>query len=314
MKKWIPIVVITLLALILAGIKIYSTYPEAVTSLFHNNEGTNSPSSINKGTVTKSKHRDSSKGSTFPFNTESDKQLAKKYPDKFSIVNKMYYAWDYIHNAQGSYQWGHSKDEMNQINFYVDFDHHKNRATNKQYENGKVVETTDVLFNRDSALLKRPEQKIYTKDTPKRIRGQSVGDFEDQYIGMFNQMVTSSEWWSLLFSNYTNWNYKEGTQFGMPVYQIKGTIPSNVSEDLQGSFTMVVSKNTGALLDLKCYGQKNRVIFFVTIGGIRINKGVDPKVFHLDISGNKQVSFKEYIDRSVNSTSAPKPSGGVNTP
>ncbi|TGA96898.1 hypothetical protein E4665_13630 [Sporolactobacillus shoreae] len=317
MKKWIPIVVITLLVLVLAGIKIYSTYPEAVTSLFHIDEGANSPSSVsngtNKGTVTMSKHRDSSKESTFPFNTESDKQLAKKYPDKFSIVNKMYYSWDYIHNAQGSYRWGHSQEDMSQAKFYVDFDKNENRVTNEQYASGKIVETTNLLFDKNAAIIERPEQKIYAKDTPERKVWHSDEEFKNNYIGSYNQMVTSSEWFTLLSNNYPNWSYEEGTQFGMPVYKIKGTIPSNISEDLLGPFTMVVSKSTGALLDLKCYGQKDRVIFFVTCKSIEINKGLDPKVFHLNLTGSKQVSTKEFGQTSVNNVDGSK-SGGVNTP
>lgn len=99
----------------------------------------------------------------------------------------------------------------------------------------------------------------------------------------------------------------------MPVYKIKGTIPSNISEDLQGPFTMVVSKSMGALLDLKCYGQKDRVIFFMTCKSIEINKGLDPKVFHLNLSGNKQVSGEKFGQTSVNNVDGSK-SGGVNTP
>ncbi|RYL87302.1 hypothetical protein [Sporolactobacillus sp. THM19-2] len=317
MKKWLPVALITILVLVLAGIKIYSTYPEAVAALIPYNKETSSNVSIEKaaekGAETKTyAHRDPFKEKTFPFHTESEKQLAKKYPEHFNIVKKMFYSWDYIHNAQGKYSLGDSKGYMIKIEFYVDFDKHKNRAIEKQYENRKIVETTDLLFNRDTAVLKRLGQKIYTEDTPERNARGNISQFEIHYIGMFNQMVTNSEQFDILLNNYPNWNFEEETQFGMPVYKIKGTIPSNKSEMLHGPFTMVVSKDTGALLDLKCYGQENRVIFFVTSEGIQINNGVDSTAFRLDVSGYKQVSFKEYIERSVNSAGTPK-SGGVDT-
>ncbi|RYL87303.1 hypothetical protein [Sporolactobacillus sp. THM19-2] len=317
MKKWLPVPLITILVLVLAGIKIYSTYPEAVAALIPYNKETSSNVSIEKNAKKGSeakiyKHRDIAKEKTFPFHTESEKQLAKKYPEQFNIVNKMYYSWDYIHNAQGKYSWGYPKREMSQAEFYVDFDHHKNRVTNKQYENGKVVETTDVLFNRDIAISQRLEQKIYRKDTPKDPNYTNKEQFERDHIGLYNQWVTSSEWFSLLFNNYTNWDYQEGTQLGMPVYKMKGTIPSTISESLQGRFTMVVSKDTGTLIDLKCYGQEDRVIFFVTCEEIQINKGIDPRVFNLDVSGHKQVSGREFGERSVNNTTGTK-SGGVDT-
>lgn len=320
-KKWLPIVLVTVLVLILVGIKVYTSHPEFITTFMNKgnsveNSKANSEAKKSQDSEDHVQHKDTSKEEQFPFNRKQDKELAKKYSDKFKIVKKMYYSWDYIHNAQGEYERGRPiNGDMERDQFYVDFDKKKNRAKGEQLEDGKVIETTNVLLKGGVGIRQMPKKHIYNKQTLKTLKENhfsSVGDFETHYLGLFNKMITSSEWYVLLYNDYPDWDYKLGTKFGIPVYQIKGEIPTNISESFAGPFTMVISKETGVLLDLKCYGDQNKVIFFITANDIQINKGIADDVFHLDVSGDKEVSNQKFNLSSVNNIGGKKP-GGVDT-
>ena len=105
----------------------------------------------------------------------------------------------------------------------------------------------------------------------------------------------------MIYNNYPDWSYKVGTKEGMPVYLIKGVIKSNISTNVAGPFTMVVSKDTGALLDLKCYGHHNKVVFYVSSKNLKINQGIpnEKQVFKLNVSGDKKLSFPDFNSHSL---------------
>ncbi|HEY4554142.1 MAG TPA: hypothetical protein VIG80_13205, partial [Bacillaceae bacterium] len=130
-------------------------------------------------------------------------------------------------------------------------------------------------------------------------------------IGLHTDLITSSEWQVLIYNNYSNWSYKEGTQFGMPVYHIEGTIPSSTSNNLAGPFTMTVAKETGALLDLKCYGNEGNPILSIDVKDITINQGISDDIFVLDVSGDHEVSNYEFNMRGIEDSE--EKTGGVKT-
>ncbi|WP_041844640.1 hypothetical protein [Caldibacillus thermoamylovorans] len=68
----------------------------------------------------------------------------------------------------------------------------------------------------------------------------------------------------------------------MPAFLIKGTISKDKSETLAGPFTMTVSKETGALLDWKCYEENEKVGFSITVQNLSINKDIPDDIFVLD--------------------------------
>lgn len=293
-KKWTPAIVITLLILILIGIKVYpKVYPyiSSFSTSSKNHDGNKSKS--NRPIAETPKHRDITKEATFPFEMKEREDFAKKYPDQFKIVQKMYYSWDYIDNAQGKYEFGETSGETYRGQFYVDLIKKKNMVKEQKLEHGKVVATQVFLFENGVATLKNLEKKIFTRFTH-YPNTRSPKEFETDSLSTYSKVITNSEWYVLLYNNYPDWSYKKTTAFGMPVYKIKGTISKDKSESLSGPFTMIVSKNTGALLELKCYGKKNKVIYFVKTKDIKINQGVPESVFHLNLTGDKEVPFKEF--------------------
>lgn len=295
LKKFLPVVLITVLALVLIGIKYYPS----LLGHFSNRNSDNL--SAKMGEIPNSEgdvqHRNKFLGKTFPFSRKEDEELAKKHPDQFQIVNKMYYSWDYIHNAQGEVEYGHpSAGDMFHVKFSVDFDKKKSWAKSEQLNDGKVIETENILLNHDEGTRQLVEKKFFSKEPIKNNPRDNADDLENYYLGFGSINVTNSQWYVLLYNNYSDWHYTVGTAFGMPVYQIEGKISYNISNSLAGPFTMTVSKDTGALLDLKCYGQANKVIESVTVRNIQINKGIpnEQKIFRLNVSGNRELSVKDF--------------------
>ena len=74
---------------------------------------------------------------------------------------------------------------------------------------------------------------------------------------------------------------------------------------------MTVAKDTGALLDLKCYGHGNKAIFFVTGNNIKINKGIQNSVFQLDVSEDKKLPFDEFTSKTYGAQADTSKTGGV---
>ncbi|TCP29945.1 hypothetical protein EV207_10739 [Scopulibacillus darangshiensis] len=310
-KKLLPIFLVSCLSLILLGIKVYPKLSTTLENTFNDKDTSTEVQGKQGNDPTKNniQHRNKLLSVTFPFETKEREKFAKEHADQFNIVKKMYYSWDYIRNVQGEFEWGDPGGETFYNKFYVDFIKKKNHAKNERLKKGKVIETQNLLFKDNVAILQMPKKGIFTKKSIEEYKGGSAEAFEADYLGAFNRMVTNSEWFTLIYDDYKNWTYKEGEKFGIPVYEIKGEIPKNKSNSLTGPFTMVVSKRTGVLLDLKCYGDGNNIKFFVTARNIEINKGIKNDVFNLDVSGNKEVSNLN----SVGDHAVENKSGGVKT-
>lgn len=308
-KKAVPIVIVTLFMIILIGIK---TSPKIMNQLkeighHHMNVKTNK---IEKSQLKKKlkdtkrlqeaqakatkKHRDPNKPALFPFSNQQQKDLAKKYPDQFEIVKKMFYSLDFIDNAQGQVEWGWTHNEPFRVKFSVDFLKKRSRYKWETLNNGKVISTKNVLYKNGYAIEENPNKHVYMKETSKDQPHENPKQFENHFLDAGNIML-ESEWWALIYDDYKDWHYKVGMKFGMPVYEIDGNIPYDISNNLAGRFTMTVSKKTGALLDLKCYGkQKKQPIYFVKVTHPKMNQGIPDQVFHLNVSNDKKVSFKNF--------------------
>jgi hypothetical protein len=281
-KKILPIFFVTLLALILIGIKVYPTLKSkymAEENAISKDDG--SPAKEN------TQHIDPVKESEFPFAMKAEEDFARKYPAQFEIVKKMYFSWDYIRNAQGVFEYGdESRGEVAHITFYLDLAKMSNKADYKKTRNGKEVEEINLLYKDGIAIRQKPDQGLFNRDSDRNK--------QNHYLSLFNDVVINSEWFMLIYNNYPDWSFKEGNQFGMPVYQIEGEITNSTSEVLAGPFSMTVSKETGALLDLKAYGNSKESIVFLDLKAISINKGIEEGIFQLDTSGKKEVSNLDF--------------------
>ncbi|MFC4557448.1 hypothetical protein ACFO3D_04405 [Virgibacillus kekensis] len=236
---------------------------------------------------------------------------SKEYPDKFQIVKKMHYSNHYVHTAQGSYEFFPSPGGKNKIEFYVNFDKHMNRSIHQDFENGKLKETLHYLFKDEVMLRKKIEEKIFNHKTFEKSHHQDKDYFIHSSTGKFTGAIFDSEWDFLIYNNYENWSYTEGEKFGMPAYFIEGVVTEDMSEGLAGPFTMVIAKETGALLDLKAYGQSDEPRLSLTIINIQINQGVLEEVFKLDVTGYKEMpNFDFNISGIENYQEKP---GGVDT-
>ncbi|WP_077324723.1 hypothetical protein [Virgibacillus siamensis] len=293
MKKVLPVVVITLLALALVGIKYYPH----ITHFFADDLEKDSIS-VGKEDVSieNTKHKDPFLSETYPFGSEDAEKFAKKHPKKFSIVKKVHYAWDHLKNVQGEFEWGHTGGETFHVTFYLDLMKERNRVTLTRKREGKIIEITNLLFKDGIAIRQRPQKNIYTKQNTNGDKGDYY-----HYLGWSNTTVTSSQWSKLIYDNYPDWSYHVVEENGMQVYKIKGNISKSVSEVAAGPFQMTVAKNTGILLDLKTFGNDDQVDLFVRTKNLKINEGInnENEVFQLDISGDKKVSNKTFNLSSV---------------
>lgn len=318
-KKWLSISLVTLLAVLLIGIKIYQTHPEYFPEFKSaaSQDKVDETSEIDwkaqeefeqeQKDLPPEEHRFEYMEGTFPFATVDQKKFAEKYPDKFSIVKKMFYSPDYIDNAEGEFVEGNAEDGLKRkVSFYVDFVNKKNREEVTQIEEGKVVETQRNLFENGIEILEMPAKHLFTKKTIKDDRISNS-------MTLNNHSVTDSGiGWNRIYNNYPDWDYTENTKFGMPVYQIEG-----MRENIKGKtpFTMTVAQKTGALLSLKEYDKddKDKLTFYQTVKSIKINQGVSDDVFQLDVSNDKEVTFKEYLINTLAWKKSGKKMGGVDT-
>ncbi len=289
MKKYFPVLLITILALTLTGIKLYPTIAGALNKEEPQKKQqlSNDPDEIAQET----KHKNPLLEDDFPFKLEEQEKYAQENPDKFAIVEKMYYAWDYIDNAEGSYESGNNGQVENRITFHVDFEQMREKVIYETLEHGSVVETEQILLNDGQILRQLKEKRLYSL---KPVNNQDDVEVMTTYLGY----VIGSEWWMLLYDNYDSWEYKEKKAFGIPAFKIKGTLTKDTSEMLAGPFEMTVAKETGVLLDLQCYGEedKDKSVYFIKVADISINKGIEnaEEVFQLDVSGSEELPFEEY--------------------
>ena len=296
LKKIISITVVTVLAILLLLMKIK---PDFIESIIHPEK--NTAFTTNSQTITKSKeHKNrfkNHKEKTFPFQSKEEKEMAKKYPEQFEIINKMFYSWDYIHTAEGSYEWGIPGKEIYRGTFHVDLDQKKNLLFEEIEKNGKTVEQTQFLYKDGVAIQYLPSKNIHTKEFLKKKAADKEDQAyqEDEWVGLGNNWVLQSEQYQYLF-HYPDWSYKIEHQYGMPVYHIKGTIAKSISETLEGPFTMTISKETGALLDFRCFGQDKKLIFYLTTKDIKLNQSFEKgkETFRLNITGSKELSWEKY--------------------
>ncbi|WP_164668169.1 hypothetical protein [Virgibacillus doumboii] len=245
-----------------------------------------------------------------PENIEEKLKPSEKYPDKFQIVKKKRNSRDYVNSALGVYEYFPSPGSKNRVEFYVDFQRNKNRVTYMDITNRKVTETLHYLFEYNVVLRKKEEDHIFNRKTLKESYHDDMQFFIESHTNKFNGQIFDSEW-DFLYQNYENWTYVEGEKFGMPVYEIEGTVTEDISPELVGPFTMTISKETGALLDLKAYGSRDKPFVSLTVKEIKLNQGIPDDVFILDVSGYKELPNKEFNISGIENYQE-KP-GGVDT-
>ena len=222
-----------------------------------------------------------------------DSIFAKNHPDKFNIVKKMYYSWNYLNNAQGEVEFGQSKTDFMHVQFYVDLSKKLNLGKRESIKNGKVIEKENILFKNGVLISQLLNKDIFTKRSKKDFPNDSNAYFNKEHVGLYNGTVTNSEWYTEIYNNYTDWSYKIGEKFNMPTYDISGI------DKLNRPFTMTLSKETGVLLDFKRYNKQHHLIYFIKVNNMKINKGIPREIFHLNVAGEKEVSWNQYMKKSV---------------
>jgi len=119
-------------------------------------------------------------------------------------------------------------------------------------------------------------------------------------FGMKLIWIIGSEIWMNIYNNYDDWEFTEGEKLGLAAYMIEGSISKEHSEMLEGPFTMVVSKETGIILDAKFYGKSKEPMVNIEVEKIHLNEGNPEDVFHVDLTNNKEVSAEEYLGETIN--------------
>ncbi|WP_349410076.1 hypothetical protein [Pseudalkalibacillus sp. SCS-8] len=251
-------------------------------------------------------HRDPLKNEDDLFSAPDSEKLAQENPDQFEIVKKMFFSWDHIDNAQGSYSYSsHPDGTVTNVNFQVDFERNKNLTSIEITKDEKVLEKQISLLKDDQVVLQLPEKKLVTtKSAEDNLATQH------QYLNMGGHVI-SSEWFVLLLDNYDHWSYQENTKFGMPVYEIEGDVPEYNGSF--GPFKMTVSKETGALLDAEFYKENGEVAYFMKADEVRLNEGVDPSLFHINVEDSEEVTFETFNESTIGHGVEGEKPGGFDT-
>lgn len=224
-------------------------------------------------------------------NGESD--LANKYPNKFNIVKKMYYARNNLQNAQGEFEFGAAYTDRMHVQFYADYSKKMKLSHQETIKNGKVIGGENLILKKGVITLQSLNKNIFVKK-PLKNEAQRTGssvNYEESEV--FSNEVTDSEWYIEIYNNYANWSYKTSNKLGMATYEIKGV------DKLKRQFTMTLAKDTGILLNFKLYNRHHDLIYFIHVMDVRINKGVPSAIFHLNLSDDHEVPWEEFIKNSV---------------
>jgi len=294
-KKWIAGILVTLLILGLITIKVY---PVAKSNWWNEEEKLEAK---NQDLSTKEKdtgtnrfnvsHRSPYVDETFPFRTLEEEEYAKQNPEKFHIVNSIYYAWDKVDTVNGEYKYKISElDDTHHINFYADYEKFISYTEEEtQTETGLFRENRmEDRFGSIKFIRQKPDEKVY-----------NILDNSDSF-GMKLIWIIGSELWMDIYNNYDDWEFTEGEKLGLAAYMIEGSISKEHSEMLEGPFTMVVSKETGIILDAKFYGKSKEPMVNIEVEKIHLNEGNPEDVFHVDLTNNKEVSAEEYLGETIN--------------
>lgn len=300
-KKAIPAIFITLLVLVLVVIHYYPQIKERWTDKKTQEVIEKQVESTLENEKDNKKHRldrNPIEPGKMEVPPEEMKEMANKYPDKFEILRKMYYSLDYIDNAEGKYEQGRPGDSY-QVQFSVDFINNKNKVQKEIIKGDKVIERENILANvKDEVLIRQLPQKNVHNIMNKK--NQPFPTVIADSIRSGNKEILQTEWNVLLY-DLTSWSYKEEMKYNMQVYQLEGIIPKGISDYYEGSFSMTISKDTGALLDFKSYKNDKTIKFFTTVSEIKLNKGIanEEKVFQLDISNSKELPWEEYYKMTI---------------
>lgn len=302
-KKFLPVIIITVMALVLIGIKLYPSLKNKWDEEKLVQDDKETASITNKETSIKGNdlHRNPYKEETFPFVLKEQEELAKKYPDHFQIVEKIYYSWDNVESIYGKFRFKMSEvDNIQIVEFYADYNRNWSYTHTKESQNGKVVADEIRLYKEGVSTAQKPKEKVYTVWEDKE-EGDSVQDAIKR--------ILDSEDWMFIYDNYSNWKIKEGEKFNLPAYFVEGNIPKSTSELFNGPFSMVIAKDTGVILDTKIYGKGKEAERNTTVEEIHINEGVPEGAFNIDLNGYQEVSVEDYFKDIVDSFE--KKSGGI---
>ncbi|KYC92937.1 hypothetical protein MXL46_16105 [Heyndrickxia sporothermodurans] len=219
-------------------------------------------------------------------------------PDKEKIVLKMLDSIDYFKDLQGEVEEYDKKyDQKTTYKFAVDVVNKRGIATT--FTNNTPEDTIVILRKEDKKIMydeKKHTYKTYKllEDTKnEEISKQSaterlISDNRmDDDFGRVARNVVHSEL-SLLLKDFDSWNYSEATFSGIPSYKLTGVIDEKVSNSLAGKFEMIVTKNSGLVLDFKSYDENNTVKYYIKTRNIKIDRGLDKNIFYKEVSKYKK--------------------------
>lgn len=206
----------------------------------------------------------------------------QKNPEKFNIVHNIYYSWDKVDTANGEFTYKLSKlDNLHQIKFYVDFIRFTSYTEEKtQDKTGMVREI--ILENSKKLVRQKPEEGIYNVLKKNNSFAITV------------KWLIGSELWMYIYNNYDDWQFEEGEHLGVPVYIIEGSLSKKTSESLEGPFTLIVTKDTGVILEANFYGKEDAGLS-IKVNKIQLNEGNPEDAFNLNLTNNKEVTTDEYF-------------------
>ncbi|MEK4974933.1 hypothetical protein NSQ89_21650 [Niallia sp. FSL R7-0648] len=248
-KKWIAGILLTLLMLGLITIKVYPIaksnwwnekekleVKEQDLSIKEKNTGTN------RFNVS---HRSPYVDETFPFRTLEEEEYAKQNPEKFQVVNSIYYAWDKVDTVNGEYKYKISElDDTHHIKFYADYE--------------KFISYTEEETQTETGLFR--ENRLEDRFGSTKLIRQKLDE------KVYNILNNSDSF---------------GMKLGLATYLIEGSISKEHSEMLEGPFTMIVSKETGIILDAKLYGKSKEPMVYIEVEKIHLNEGNPEDIFQL---------------------------------
>lgn len=226
-----------------------------------------------------------------------------KSEDKDEILLKIMDAPEYFTTVQGKYETIDKKNNEKSTTLYA-IDNEKKRGMETSYIDGAEVATV-MSFGKTKKRITfeegpktymvadwPPVKKKKDEDTKKytateRLYGK--GDDNKPYSEyIFGNDVVSWQLVSVLL-RYDDWQYKETTFMDRPCYLLSGKIDDSLSESYAGPFKMTVDKETGIVFSFKNYDDDNKQLKYeIKTKDIKIDQGVDEKLFQKDKSGYKK--------------------------
>ncbi|HEY4601105.1 MAG TPA: hypothetical protein VIG73_07525 [Cerasibacillus sp.] len=241
---------------------------------------------------------------------EQTKEVIKKDKEKQKtgemtkekLIEKMLDSTLYFDNVQGKYIYTES-DGARQMHQEVSYVLDRKNLRSKHHfiiDQGEFVLYSDA----DNKIYVNEMEKVYQSFRhSEHVEGNPndhtivdrihMGLHKDpEGMNLVHSSVVGSDFLPTL-QYFSDWEFDETMFLGFSSYLIEGD-EGNFSEG--DTFTMIVEKNTGIILDYRVYDKKgDEIVSLMTEDIVIDTKTIDPTIFEPDLTGYKEEAIPDYV-------------------